>query len=317
MPSSVHSIICPKRSKMEASGDRVGRCFVGLWVIRMLFSRCKLPASGRVDAVFAVTFAAIFALVSLVFGFGVFLSLVSAAIGAISGSHFIDRSAYHLDPSSRQIIEKIFHGERDGVSPKTLLQDRKGVTKLLIAISIIFSYQSPVQRVASYTFLIQLIIGAVAIVLFFLTQGMGVSVDLVENPSLARLLSDAFPMGGASAVSKSRFDHLFVPLASLYAISLAMFAVAFISGLPSAMKDVRKHAPALFLSAVLFFALWSFFFAASSYPAAPQRLIVSGSLWGYIVVFVFTPMFCLILTGALPNPSSRRDSTMGASNGHS
>ncbi|QWG20438.1 hypothetical protein KMZ68_11675 [Bradyrhizobium sediminis] len=274
--------------------------------------------SNRASIYLALTFAAIFALVSLVLGFGVILSIASALIGAVSGSAFIDRSSRHLDPRSREIVEQIFRGELRGdvVPQRILLQDRKGLAKLLLTISIIFSYQSPIQRVASYTFLIQLMIGGVAVVLFFVAQAASIEVDLVGNPSLARLLADAFPMEGASAIARARFDHLFVPLASLYAISLAMFGVAFLASIPGALKNLRRHTPALFLSLVLVFALWSFFFPASSFPAAPQRLIIRGDLWGYIVIFVFIPIFCLILTGALPNSDSRQRSTLG-SNGHS
>lgn len=216
-------------------------------------------------------------------------------------------------------MERIRRGEvaADVMQAKTLLQDRKGLSKLLLTISIILGYQSPLQRVASYTFLIQLVISIASIFLFVLIEGAGVQVNLMDNPSLARLFAGAFPMDTASAAARVRFDHLFVPLASLYAISVAMFCVAFLASIPSGLNDPKRHVPALFLSLVMLFGLWSFFFVASSYPAAPQRFIVRGDLWGYIVVFVLVPMFCLILTAALPNSNSRRSSTLGTSDGNS
>ena len=55
--------------------------------------------STRANLMFALMFAAIFALVSFVLGFGVFPSIVSGLIGAISGSHFIDRSEQRYMPT--------------------------------------------------------------------------------------------------------------------------------------------------------------------------------------------------------------------------
>jgi hypothetical protein len=238
----------------------------------MIDSRATISAS--------LAFAAIFALVSLVLGFGIILSIVSALIGAISGSTFIDRSSRHLDLRSREIEEQMFRGElRDGVSQKKLLQDRKGLAKLLLFISIIFSFQSPLQRVASYTFLVQLLIGAVAVSLFCFMQAVGIEVDLVDNPSLVRLFANAFPMEGASAAARTRFDDLFVPLASLFAFSLAMFGAAYLASIPAALKDVRRHAPAMFLAPVLVFSLWLLLFSAGSSPSDLQRLIIGGHVW--------------------------------------
>jgi hypothetical protein len=279
----------------------------------MTDSRATISAS--------LAFAAIFALVSLVLGFGIILSIVSALIGAISGSTFIDRSSRHLDPRSREIVEQMFRGElRGGALPqsqKKLLQDRKGLAKLLLFISIIFSFQSPLQRVASYTFLVQLLIGAVAVPLFCFVQAVGIEVDLVDNPSLVRLFANAFPMEGASAAAKTRFDHLFVPLASLFTFSLAMFGAAYLASIPAALKDVRRHAPAMFLAPVLVFSLWLLLFSAGASPSGLQRLIIGGHVWGYVVVFVFTPILYLILTGALPNSASRQKPVVGASTGES
>lgn len=72
----------------------------------MTDSRATISAS--------LAFAAIFALVSLVLGFGIILSIISALIGAMSGSTFIDRSARQLDPRSREIVEQMFRGELRG-----------------------------------------------------------------------------------------------------------------------------------------------------------------------------------------------------------
>lgn len=275
--------------------------------------------SNRANVMFALIFAAIFALVSFVLGFGVFLSVVSGLIGAISGSHFIDRSTRNLDHRSREIVEQMFRGElRDGsvsLEQQDLLPGRRGFSKLLLVLSIIFGRQSPWQRVASYTFLIQTVIGAISVGLFCIVQASGIVIDWVENPTLARRLANVFPMGDASAIAQARFDHLFVPLISLYVISLVAFVMALLGSVPAALRNIKRHAVVMLVAAVLPLGMWLFLSSSSSTPSSLQRLIISGHVWGYVVVFVFSPILYLVLTGALPQAGSDLKAVQGVRNG--
>ena len=269
---------------------------------------------------FALTFATIFALVSFVLGFGVFLSIVSGLIGAISGSNFIDRSTRNLDPCSQEIVEQLLRGELSGSSlaseQQELLRSRGGFSKLLLTLSIMFSRQSPYQRVASYTFLIQAVVGAISISLFCIAQAAGIVIDLVENPMLARHLANVFPMGDASAAARARFDHLFVPLISLHVISLMVFVIALLASVSAALRNIRKYAVVMLLAVVLPFGMWLFLSSASSTPSSLQRLIIGGHVWGYVVAFVFSPILYFVLTAALPTSGSNLKSTSGVRNGN-
>jgi hypothetical protein len=147
-------------------------------------------------------------------------------------------------------------------------------------------------------------------------QAAGVDVAVIENPSLARLFANALPMGGASALARSRFEHLFAPLASLYATSLAMFGLALLTSIPAALRNMKRFGPVMLLSLVVSFCFWLFLFNAGSALSSLQRLIVGGEALGYVVVFVCIPMLYLILIAALPHSTPQQDSSVGASHGN-
>jgi hypothetical protein len=111
-------------------------------------------------------------------------------------------------------------------------------------------------------------------------------------------------MENASEIANVRFHHLFVPLVSLYAISLGAFSAAFVYSSGVASRNIKKHAPVLLFIALVVFCLGLFLFYAGSSPSGLKRLIIQGNVWGYLGLFVITPIFCLVLTTALP--SSRR-----------
>ena len=261
----------------------------------------------------SLVFAALFALISMILGFGVILSILSAIIGAISGRAFIDRSTGGLSVSSRSGMEQIFRSgyQNGGVlsrnieTPNLASVEQGGFEKLFGVLSAIFSFESRYQRVACYVFFSQAVIGLVAICLFWTAQAMGVEIDVLNNPSVERLFVDAIPLENASEVAKLRFVHLFVPLASLYAISLAVFGVAFLHSIASASRNIRKHAPVMLFIPVVVFCLWLFLFYAGSSRSGLKRLIIEGNVWGHLAFFVLTPIFYVMLAAVLPNSRAR------------
>jgi hypothetical protein len=112
-------------------------------------------------------------------------------------------------------------------------------------------------------------------------------------------------MGAASEIAKDRYHHLFVPLVSLYAISLGVFAVAFLYSIGATLRNVGKHAPVTLFIALVVFGLWLVLFYAGSSPSGLKRMIIQGDMWGYLVLFVLIPIFCLVLTAALPSSQTR------------
>lgn len=259
----------------------------------------------------SLVFAIIFAAVSMILGFGPILSIASAVIGAISGSSFIARSTRGFKSSSVSVagMEKVFKagfrknaGRRFGASN---YPSSEGFGKLLGRFSRIFAFESPFQRVACCVFCVQALLGLVAILAFWVLQAAGADTSALDNPSVARLFSNAFPTENASEIAKVRFHHLFVPLVSLYAISLGVFAVAFIYSFGAALSNVGKHVPVILFIALVMFCLGLVFFYAGSSPSGLKRLIIQGDMWGYFGLFVLMPIFCLVLTAALPNSQAR------------
>jgi hypothetical protein len=266
--------------------------------------------STRATLYASLVFAVIFASVSMILGFGAILSLASGIIGAISGTSFVERSAHGLESSCRAGLGEIF---RTGYRNSEGLQRRLGATsdpspqgfgKLAGLLSEIFAFESPFQRVASYVFCIQALLGLVAICVFWMVQAAGVDTSALGNPSVGRLFVNAIPIEGGADIAKARFHHLFVPLVSLYAISLGTFGVAFLYSFGTASKNIRKHGPLMLFIAVVVFCLWLFLFYAGSPQSGLKRLIIQGNALGYLGFFVLTPIFYLILTAALPG--SRR-----------
>jgi hypothetical protein len=258
----------------------------------------------------SLVFAAIFALVSLALGFGAVLSVASALVGAVFGQVFIGRASRQIDPPSRAVLEEVFRiGLPRGTQPTGIgmssSDGRQNSGNALSALSRVLFAGAAYQRIASRAFFTQTVIGVFAIFLFWIAQASGLDLQLLDNPSLVGLFANTFPIDKGATVAKARFDNLFVPLVTLYVISLSVFVVAFLHSLGPIVRNMREHG--IFLVGIPLFvsALLGILFYAGSSRNGLQKLIVGGHLWGYFAVFVIYPLFLMVLSVSLPNDRSR------------
>jgi hypothetical protein len=255
-----------------------------------------------------LAFAAIFALAFYVVGFGLLLSAGSAVFGFISGCAFLSRSSENKKMGVQIPLAKMLRGERipsksqSGFSTSVSEGARLGA--FLSGLKKIVIRGSILQRIAGRIFIMQMAIGAVAIPLFWSAQVIGLDVNLLNNPSLARLFAEHLAFDGPS-MAKARFENLFVPLTLIYAVSLPMLAAAFLYSLDAMLRDTRKNWPVLVVVPIFIVAPVLMVFHESFVARNWQRLIVAGEAWGYVVMFVLFPLCLLVLTASLPNRSSR------------
>jgi hypothetical protein len=119
--------------------------------------------------------------------------------------------------------------------------DQRGTAgKLLYVLASVLPAEAP-YRAASVAFLAQAAIGGLAIFLFWITQAAGVDVRFVDLDWLRSLFADVFPIQTEATIARARFDNLFLPLVSLYAISLLLFVVAFLRALGPILGNMKEH----------------------------------------------------------------------------
>lgn len=253
-------------------------------------------------------FAAMFGIVSLMLGFGLALSAASAIIGAISGSAFVDRTSRQMDPPSRAALQEIIrslsvrNNEATMTSRSTNTQPDRNIGRILSGFPGID--MSAFQRVATRAFLIQGLVGLVAIIAFWIAQATGLNVHWFDTSAFTSLFHYTFSDDATSAAARTRFDNLYVPLASLYAGSLLALAVAFLSSLGPILRNFKKHK--LFLFVPLFGIITAAMLLGWGTPTDRlYRLIINGHVWGYFVLFVLFPFSLLMMTASLPNEQSR------------
>jgi hypothetical protein len=272
-----------------------------------------LSIVARYKVLTSLSFGAMFGIVSLAIGFGVMGSIASALVGAASGLAFFRRSFGENDSSSRALLKDAF---RAGVrrTPATtdiwLLQsgappDQRGAAgKLLYVLGSILPSEVP-YRAASVAFLAQAAIGGLAILLFWIAQAAGVDVRLVDLDWLRSLFAGVFPIQEEAAIARARFDNLFLPLVSLYAISFLLFVVAFLRALGPILGNMKAHWKFLWGVPLLTLGLWLLLFYRGSSPHSLQKLVIEGYAWGYFGFFVIFPIFFFMLSASLPKYRSR------------
>jgi hypothetical protein len=116
------------------------------------------------------------------------------------------------------------------------------------------------------------------------------------------LFVDAYPIDAGDTLARTRFDDLFLPLASLYPISLSSLAVTLFHSLGPLLRGIRQHAR--LLATIVFFlvGLWLLLFVGGSTGGRSlQKYIINGDAFGYIVLFVFLPMIWVFIASGLPN----------------
>jgi hypothetical protein len=269
---------------------------------RQLAEGGVIPAPTK--AILMLVCAAIFSFVSFLMDFGWGAVLASALVGAASGYS----------------ISRGFIGARAATSGSNQQVDRLGSKRVLLS-----AYNSPIrsggsgnrrffvllgpffdlplyQRLASLAFLLQSAVSLLAIVVFCAAEMAGLDVRFLHAPSLARLFADAFPMAKGAAIAKIRFDNLFLPLVSLYVISLASFAAALLHSLGPILRDIGKQKRLVVANLFFLLGLWLLFFTGGSAGTrSVQKCVIEGSAWGYIVLFVFCPIVGMFLASELPN----------------
>jgi hypothetical protein len=167
-----------------------------------------------------------------------------------------------------------------------------------------FFQGSPVQRVAVAAFLTQAGLSAAAIIVFRAAQAAGFDPQFFDASSIAGVFSNAFRFGAEALVARARFDHLFLPLVSLYAVTIPLFGLAFLGSLPPILRDFRAKWRALLLPPMMVIGLWLALTHRGSRNGL-QDLIIAGNALGYFAACVFFPLIFMFVAAVLPNDSER------------
>jgi hypothetical protein len=257
--------------------------------------------TASIKAILMLACAAIFSFVSFLMDFGWIAALGSALVGAASGYSvsrgFLAARTAAFRPnqrvdrlgSNRVLLSAYNSSIRSGGS------ENRGLVDPFLDLPLY-------QRLASLAFLLQSAVSLVAIVVFCAAEMAGLDLRFLHAPSFAELFADAFPMAKSTAMAKTRFDNLFLPLVLFYVISLASFAVALFHSLGPLLREIGSQKR--LVVTVLFFllALWLLLFTGGSVGTRSlQKCIVEGNAWGYIVLFVFFPIVGVFLASELPN----------------
>jgi hypothetical protein len=95
---------------------------------------------------------------------------------------------------------------------------------------------------------------------------------------------------------------------------LACFAIAFAHGLRIILADPEKHWRLLLTTAFFLSSLWFLLFVGNSSSTRSalslQQKIVDGSVFGYVVLFVFFPFFLSFVAANIPDEKIRRKSAV-------
>ncbi|WP_431015187.1 hypothetical protein [Bradyrhizobium pachyrhizi] len=257
--------------------------------------------STQFKIVTALGMAALFGIVSFVLGFNVASACATALAGGVSALAVMRAFDGETQPPSRSVRADIFRfGGGNGPAWLSELETQNGRgRKLLYGLSRIFFSGSLCQRTASGAFLAQSAIGLMAIVVFWLGQTMGFDMRLFAIPPFGSMFADGIPMS-AEAIARVRFEHLFLPLVSLYAVTFSLFMIALLGDLVTILRDWREQWK--YLTMPLFcFAFWAILaHRKSSGHSGLQVALGGGHLWAYVAVFVFFPLFFLVLSASLP-----------------
>lgn len=262
--------------------------------------------------VISLAFAVTFALVFLTLGFGLGLSIAAGFVGATSGLAFCRQPSAVHEGATVTIIKQVMQsgGSLATARPDIWQQSPDGnpqqwgsLRKLRFLLTPFFQ-GSPAQRVAVAAFLAQAGISAAAIIVFRIAQAAGVDLQFFDASSIAGLFANAFRFSAESSAVRAQFDHLFLPLVSLYAITIPLFGLVFLGSLPPILRDFRAKWRALLLPPMMVLGLWLILTYRGSRHGL-QDLIIDGNAWGYFAACVFSPLFFLFISAALPNDSGR------------
>jgi hypothetical protein len=256
---------------------------------------------SRLTVLTAAGCAVAFSCASLSIGFGWVASIGSALIGAASGYSIIHRAFAKGGPASLA-AERIRSRERWLPAYAQPFEAARSGSRAFHVFIGPFLSLPPYQRFASTVFLLQSVVSLVLISGFCVAQLAGFNVRVLNAPSFAALFADAYPIDAGDTLARTRFDNLFLPLVSLYLISLSSLAVALFHSLGPLLRGIRQHAK--LLATIVFFlvALWLLLFVGGSTGGRSlQKHIIDGDAFGYIGLFVFLPMIWVFIASGLPD----------------
>ena len=263
--------------------------------------------STQFKIVTALGIAAMFGIVSFVLGFNTASACATALGGGVAALAMMHAFEAETKPPSQRFRADIFRfGSGNGPAWLAELEQQDGRgRKLLYGLSRVLLSGSLCQRIASGAFLAQAVIGAVAIVLFWLGQAMSFDLRLFAVPPYGSLFADGIPMS-TDASAQARFEQLFLPLVSFYAITFSLFLIALFGDLPTIMRNWREQWRYLLLP-LFGFGFWVILtHRKSSVYSGLQVALGGGSMWAYVVVFVLFPLFFLVMSASLPSNRSIR-----------
>jgi len=271
------------------------------------------PASiTKLTILASVGCAFVFLFVFFAIGFG---WLGAALIGAAAGHSITQRAAtqtrsdFHDNFCAGQSVDP---AEIRRTSFPTLVMPPRSAgswAQISFIFDRVFLSLPRYQRLASLVFLLQAAVSLVTILVFCIVQTAGFDIRTMEMPSFAALFANAYPIGPDDAFAKTRFDNLFLPLVSMYVVSLSCLAAAVARSLRTLLTDVRKHWR-LLVSIVFFpFGLWLILFVREQTARTDlQLLIIHGSAYGYVLLFVLMPILFAFLAAGLPEQARCRKS---------
>jgi hypothetical protein len=158
------------------------------------------------------------------------------------------------------------------------------------------------QRLASVAFFLQSLVSLLLISLFCAVQAVGFDVQFPMIHSLSTLFANSYAASSETTFAGTRFYNLFLPLVSLYVITLTCFAVAVVRSLAPLLRHIGKNG--VLLGAIVFFLVGLcvvLFVDGRPTGKGIQRMITEGNALGYVALFVFFPMIWMFLTASLPS----------------
>ncbi|MGY4477284.1 hypothetical protein [Bradyrhizobium sp. USDA 3364] len=199
--------------------------------------------SAQFKIVSSLGIAAMFGIVSFALGFSTASACATALAGGVAARAMMHAFEAETKPPPQRLRADIFRfGSGNGPAWLAELEQQNGRgRKLLYGLSRILLSGSLCQCIASGAFLAQAAIGAVAIVLFWLGQAMGFDMRLLTIPSLANLFADAIPIPADAVVARVRFEHLFLPLVALYAVTFSLLLIALLGDLVTILRNWREQ----------------------------------------------------------------------------
>ena len=158
------------------------------------------------------------------------------------------------------------------------------------------------QKFAVLAFSAQIAICFLLISAAWIASISGWTISHIHVWRLEGILERAFPIDAADIRAKAMFDALFVPLSLLSIIPILSLGAALFRCAGAILRNLKKYRIVLCgtLGYLAFFVLVLFSGGTSQHTSSLERLIISGNVWGYFMLFCCVPLFGLFLSAGLP-----------------